>query len=90
MSKGYANAAKLYLEMREADAAHEATCKRAYADGLAWGRAEPDRVSPPLSGEWGGESIPELSHAYGYDLSDSDVADSFEAGFYAGQNGGKQ
>jgi len=64
-------------------------CQRAYADGLRWGEAEPDRVSPPLSGEWAGESIPELSHVYGYDLGDSDIADSFEAGFYAGQNGGK-
>ncbi len=62
---------------------------RAYVDGFEWGSAEPDRVSPPLSGEWAGESIPELSHTYGYDLGDSDIADSFEAGFYAGQNGSK-
>ena len=35
----------------------------------------------PLSGEWAGESILELSREYGIDLSDGDNADDFEDGF---------
>lgn len=38
----------------------------------------------PLSGEWAGESIPELSDTFGLDLADDDVATEFEAGFSAG------
>ncbi len=38
----------------------------------------------PLSGEWAGESIPELSAQYGVDLWDGEVADAFESGFYDG------
>ena len=85
MSKGYAGAAAEYVRYRQL----EIDCKRAYAAGYDWGQAEPNRTSEPLSGEWAGESIPELSRAYGLDLHDSDIADSFEAGFYAGQEEGK-
>lgn len=35
----------------------------------------------PLSGEWAGESMTELSDDYGIDLFDTDVADLFEHGF---------
>ena len=36
----------------------------------------------PLSGEMAGESIGELSMQYGLSLSDPDVADEFEVGFF--------
>jgi hypothetical protein len=36
----------------------------------------------PLSGEWAGESIPELSATYGIDLWDEDNQDEFEVGFF--------
>ncbi len=35
----------------------------------------------PLSGEWGGESIPEIGERYDLDLFDSELADQFEIGF---------
>lgn len=89
MSKGYAGAAQAYAEWLAADEAFKITLRQAYADGYDWGQAEPERVSAPLSGEWAGESIPELSSTYGYDLWDSDLADSFESGFYDGQAGAK-
>jgi len=38
----------------------------------------------PLSGEWAGESIPELSADYGVDLSDPWIADAFECGYFDG------
>lgn len=37
----------------------------------------------PLSGEWAGESIPELSERYDLDLFDDELALQFEAGFFA-------
>lgn len=37
-----------------------------------------DMQPAPLSGEWAGESIPELSEAFGIDLSDDDIASAFE------------
>ena len=37
----------------------------------------------PLSGEWAGESMGELSTQYGIDLSDCEVADCFEDGFWS-------
>lgn len=40
-----------------------------------------DLCPSPLSGEWAGESIPELSVEYGIDLEDSDIADAFETAF---------
>ncbi len=36
----------------------------------------------PLSGEWAGESIPEISAQYDIDLFDQDLADAFEEGFH--------
>jgi len=36
----------------------------------------------PLSGEWAGESIPELSDRYDVDLWDMSLADRFEDGFH--------
>ena len=36
----------------------------------------------PLSGEWAGESIPELSSTYNVDLADSWLADQFEDGYW--------
>lgn len=36
----------------------------------------------PLSGEWAGESIPELSDRLGVDLRDWVVQDDFEYGFW--------
>jgi hypothetical protein len=49
--------------------------------GRDWAEAAGYRESP-LSGEWAGESIPELSDRFGVDLWDEDLADAFEAGFY--------
>jgi hypothetical protein len=40
-----------------------------------------DMQPSPLSGEWAGESIPELSERYGVDLGDDEKADQFEQGF---------
>ena len=37
----------------------------------------------PLSGEWAGESMGELSTQYGVDLSDAEAADCFEDGFWS-------
>lgn len=44
----------------------------------------------PLSGEWAGESIPELTALYGVDLFDSDNADEFEDGFYGALSSGRK
>ena len=38
----------------------------------------------PLSGEWSGESMPELSDRFGIDLEDEQKASDFEAGFSDG------
>jgi hypothetical protein len=35
----------------------------------------------PLSGEWAGESIPEIASEFGIDLDDDQTASDFEAGF---------
>jgi len=43
-----------------------------------------DLCPAPLSGEWTGESISELSERYGIDLSDDDNAYHFEDGFADG------
>ncbi len=43
-----------------------------------------DMQPSPLSGEWAGESISELSAQYGVDLSDDDKASDFEQGFSDG------
>jgi hypothetical protein len=43
-----------------------------------------DTQPSPLSGEWAGESIPELSERYGVDLQDDEKADQFEQGFADG------
>lgn len=43
-----------------------------------------DMAPAPLSGEWAGESIPELSDEYGIDLTDETNADEFEQGFSEG------
>lgn len=43
-----------------------------------------DMMPSPLSGEWAGESIPELSAEYGIDLEDDTLASAFEAGFADG------
>ena len=36
----------------------------------------------PLSGEWAGESMGELSTQYGIDLSDDEIGDCFIDGFF--------
>lgn len=43
-----------------------------------------DLCPSPLSGEWAGESIPELSEATGLDLTDDDIATEYEQGFDSG------
>lgn len=43
-----------------------------------------DMAPSPLSGEWAGESIPELSDEYGIDLTNEINADEFEQGFSEG------
>lgn len=40
-----------------------------------------DMCPDPLSGEWAGESMSELSKEYGIDLYDEDQADDFETAF---------
>jgi hypothetical protein len=62
----------------------EATYRR-ILDGFEDGDPEVLDIQPsPLSGEWAGESITELSDAFGIDLSDPDNADEFEDGFVQG------
>ena len=48
--------------------------------GIEWAHTVGYREAP-LSGEWSGESIPELSDRFGIDLWDADIADAFEEGF---------
>ena len=36
----------------------------------------------PLSGEYAGESMPEIAHAYGLPTDSDDWADDFEAGYF--------
>ena len=43
---------------------------------------ESDGWNGPLSGEWGGRSIPELSRRYGIDLEDGETAEAFEGGYW--------
>ncbi len=53
--------------------------------GIADGHPEIMDMAPnPLSGEWAGESIPELSNEYDIDLTDETNADEFEEGFSQG------
>ena len=54
---------------------------KAYKAGADWFQSVGHREAP-LSGEWSGESMPEIGDWYGIDLSDSGVADDFEDGFY--------
>ena len=56
------------------------TTTRAYQAGREWADAVGYRDAP-LSGEWAGESIPELSDRFGVDLWDDDNATQFEEGF---------
>lgn len=49
--------------------------------GRDWFRLVGEREAP-LSGEWSGEAIPEISERYDLDLFDSDLADAFEDGFF--------
>lgn len=49
--------------------------------GRDWFRAVGER-DYPLSGEWAGESIPEISARYDIDLFDWDLANAFEEGYY--------
>ncbi len=49
--------------------------------GMDW-RLRVGYRDAPLSGEWAGESIPEISERYGLDLFDSELADKFEEGFH--------
>lgn len=57
----------------------KAAIVKGYDDG-----AIVDLCPSPLSGEWAGESIPELSEQYEVDLSDDDKATDFEDGFVDG------
>jgi len=50
--------------------------------GRDWYNLVGDREFP-LSGEWAGESIPEIGNRYDLDLFDPDLADAFEEGFGA-------
>lgn len=43
-----------------------------------------DMIPNPLSGEWAGESIPELSGYYGIDLEDDNLATLFETAYVDG------
>lgn len=43
-----------------------------------------DQIPSPLSGEWAGESIPELSTRFGIDLSNDKIADAFESAYTSG------
>jgi hypothetical protein len=43
-----------------------------------------DMQPEPLSGEWAGQSIPELSERFDLDLEDDDVATAFECGYSDG------
>lgn len=54
---------------------------RSYAAGREWAEAVGHRDSP-LSGEWAGESIPEIAAHFGIDLDKFDL-DAFEEGFFA-------
>lgn len=51
----------------------------AYEKGTEHAHSHPGRGN--LSGEWAGESIPELSSYYGIDLEDEGVAAAFELGY---------
>ena len=54
-------------------------------DGIENGNPEVMDMQPaPLSGEWAGESITELSDLYDIDLEDDETATEFEEGFSDG------
>lgn len=58
---------------------------RAILRGIEDGDPEVMDMQPaPLSGEWAGESIPELSDLFGIDLGDDDNATDFETGYGEG------
>ena len=52
-----------------------------YNAGVMWFALVGPRQAP-LSGEWAGESMPEIGDRYGIDLGDEAVADGFEEGFF--------
>lgn len=63
---------------------NEATAK-AILQGIEDGDPEIMDIQPaPLSGEWAGESVGELSDKFGINLHDAETADAFEAGFSEG------
>lgn len=67
------------------DGNSSASAARAILTGLEDGDPEIMDVQPaPLSGEWAGESIPELSADLGIDLEDDELATIFEAAFSEG------
>lgn len=58
---------------------------RAILEGIDNGDPEIMDMEPaPLSGEWAGESIPELSDRLGLNLEDDNVASEFETGYSVG------
>lgn len=55
----------------------------AYLAGVDMAKShDPDFRDAPLSGEWAGESMPEIAYAYGLDEDDEFWPDEFEAGYY--------
>lgn len=58
---------------------------RAMLNGIEEGDPQIMDLCPnPLSGEWAGESIPEMSAQFDIDLADDDTAAEFEAAFQGG------
>jgi hypothetical protein len=77
--KGAGSNAAEWVELDSPDGA------RRILQGFTDGDPEIMDIQPyPLSGEWAGESIPELSDLYGLDLSDETIAHAFERGFDVG------
>ena len=61
-------------------------CAHTASEAYAAGRSHFENVGhrdAPLSGEWVGESIPELASEFGLDLRDEEQATDFEDGFAA-------
>jgi hypothetical protein len=58
---------------------------RSYLAGKEWYEVVGYRDAP-LSGEWAGESMPEIARYFGIDNDDFD-ADEFEEGFFSAQHG---
>ncbi len=61
----------------------------AFAAGREWFKQVGSRAYP-LSGEQAGESMGELSTQFGIDLSDEEVAECFEDGFYYEESQGPE